>query len=82
MSVTAISGGRRLPRAAQSRSTAIGCSVLTATTWPTAWTPESVRLAPSTAGRSRRIVARVSTSVPWTVRTPGCCCQPWYRVPS
>jgi len=53
-------------------------------TWPSAWTPASVRLAPVTGTRPpspRR--PRASSSTPCTVRAPlACACHPWKSVPS
>src|SRR3989441_631887 len=75
------SGSRALsPRAR--RSGAIRDVVARLATWPTAWTPASVRLAPVTLTGSPKILSAAAITSPCTVGRPGCACQPWKSVPS
>ena len=45
-------------------------------TWPTAWTPASVRPDPITVAAVPAISWTARSSSPWTVGLPSCTCQP------
>src|SRR3984893_12713551 len=75
------SGSRALsPRARLSG--AIRDVVTRLATWPAAWTPASVRLAPVTLTGSPRILPAAAIMSPCTVGRPGWTRQPWNSVPS
>ena len=57
-------------------------SVAMPTTWPSAWTPASVRPAAVTRSVSCVSLCQVASIVPCTVGLSGWNCQPEYAVPS
>src|SRR5438132_21353 len=77
-----MSGGRSAFSAARSEAAVSVVVVTRETTWPSAWTPASVRLAPATRIASPTTFWAASTRHPWTVRAFAWICQPWYAPPS
>ena len=57
-------------------------SVRKLATWPSAWTPASVRPATVSLVGSPSTRSSAASSSPWTVRFPGCTAQPLKRRPS
>ena len=68
--MTATSSGQR-PLRRRIRSSGGSTAVSKLATWPSAWTPVSVRPATVSSTGSRRTVARAVSSSPCTVRRPG-----------
>ena len=66
-----MSRGKRALSAAMTVPGAIGTREATLATWPRAWTPESVRLAPTTRISPRTSGRSASMIRPWTVGAPG-----------
>ena len=52
------------------------------TTCPSAWTPVSVRPAPTISTSRRKTVPSASSRRPWTVAIPSCRAKPWKAPPS
>src|SRR5260370_9725491 len=77
-----MSGGRSAFSAARSEAAVSVVVVTRETTWPSAWTPASVRLAPASRIASPTTFCAASTRHPWTVRAFDWICQPWYAPPS
>ncbi len=73
---TRMEGGEERLSARSRLAGGMGAARRKLATWPRAWTPASVRPEPCGRTSSPVIRLRAAASVPWTVGSLGCTCQP------